>query len=156
MKLIALSIIAMFSMEVFAQNLLQERIWKISSRKRSIFLNKGVFHSSKNPVHQNLTGVRSSYVKSRGFERIVFDFSSPKPPQVYGLISSEKKVFVDLFNTSMSGEIAALKHVKYVKSVDFYPIDEKNLSVEINFNGNYGFDVFYLENPGRLVIDVKK
>jgi hypothetical protein len=72
----------LFSAATFSQDLLQERIWKISSRKRSIFFDKGVFHSESNPKIQKLQGIRNSYVPSRGYERIVLDFSSENPPKV--------------------------------------------------------------------------
>lgn len=140
-----------------AQDLLKERIWKISDRKRSVFLDKGVFHSEANPVQQELKDIRNSYVASRGYERIVFDFSSTKPPRVYGKISSlEKKVYLDFFNTSIGTSISELKNIKYLKNIDFFTIDEDNISVELLFKNNVSFDIFYLENPGRLVVDVKK
>jgi hypothetical protein len=141
----------------FAQDLLQERIWKISSRKRSIFFDKGVFHSEANPVIQKLNGIRNSYVPSRGYERVVFDFTSTKPPKVYGKISSaEKKVYIDFFNSSLGTDVAQLKNIKYLKNIDFFTIDKDNLSVELQFVEKVSYDIFYLENPGRLVIDVKK
>lgn len=142
---------------VLAESLLKERIWKISSRKRSIFLDKGVFHSEKNPTVQKLTGIRNSYVPARGYERVVFDFSSNKPPKVYGKISSkEKKVYVDFFNTSLGAKADHLKNIKYLKNIDFFNLDKDRLSVELNFEQNVSYDIFYLENPGRLVIDIKK
>lgn len=146
-----------FAGQVLAANLLKERIWKISSRKRSIFLDKGVFHSEKNPVAQKLTGVRNSYVPARGYERVVFDFSSNKPPKVYGKISAtEKKVYVDLFNTTLGSKAAQLKNIKYLKNIDFFTLDKDKVSVELNFDQSVSYDIFYLENPGRLVIDIKK
>jgi hypothetical protein len=141
----------------FAQDLLQERIWKISSRKRSIFFDKGVFHSEANPVNQKLNGIRNSYVPARGYERVVFDFTSTKPPKVYGKISSsEKKVYIDFFNSSLGTNVAQLKNIKFLKNIDFFTIDKDNVSVELQFTEKVSYDIFYLENPGRLVIDVKK
>ncbi|MAZ48759.1 MAG: hypothetical protein CME65_09355 [Halobacteriovoraceae bacterium] len=146
-----------FISSAVAQDLLKERIWKISDRKRSVFLDRGVFHSEANPVQQELKDIRNSYVPSRGYERVVFDFSSAKPPRVYGKISSEeKKVYLDFFNTSIGTSISELKNIKYLKNIDFFTIDEDNISVELFFKDNVSFDVFYLENPGRLVVDVKK
>ena len=140
-----------------ADNLLKERIWKISDRKRSVFLDRGVFHSDANPMQQSLKDVRNSYVASRGYERVVFDFTSAKPPRVYGKISnSENKVYLDFFNTSIGTNISELKNIKFLKNIDFFTIDEDNISVELQFKQNVSFDIFYLENPGRLVVDVKK
>ena len=157
MKVYLLVIILSISSLVSAQDLLNERIWKISARKRSIFLDKGIFHSDVNPMQQKLTNVRNSYVPARGYERIVFDFSSNRPPKVYGKISNkEKKVYIDFFNTDLATNIQKLKNIKLLKSVDFFSIDEGSLSVELTFSTEASYDIFYLENPGRLVIDAKK
>jgi hypothetical protein len=43
-----------------------------------------------------------------------------------------------------------------LKSINFFTIEKDNVSVELQFSQKVSFDVFYLENPGRLVIDVKK
>tara|TARA_Y100000389_G_C17092114_1_gene331793 strand:+ start:113 stop:583 length:471 start_codon:yes stop_codon:yes gene_type:complete len=154
-----LLIIVLFiqSFSLFAQDLTKQRIWKISSKKRAVFLDKGVFFTDSKSSSQQLKGIRNSYVPSRGYERVVFDFSSAKPPRVYGHIASkEKKVYIDLHKTSLNKAIEAVKNVKFVKNVDFFNLDIDNLSVELSFKEKVSFDIFYLENPGRLVIDVKK
>lgn len=156
MKLLIL-IIMTFSFSTFAQDLTKQRIWKISSKKRAVFLDKGVFYTDSGASTQKLVGIRNSYVASRGYERVVFDFTLSKPPRIYGHIASnEKKVYIDLHKTSLNKAIEAVKNVKYVKSVDFFNLDRDNLSVELSFKEKVSFDIFYLENPARLVIDVKK
>ena len=156
LKLFTVSLI-LFTSFAFPQDLLQERIWKISSRKRSIFFDKGVFHSEDNPIAQNLLGIRNSYVPSRGYERVVFDFSSQKPPKDYGKISGlENKVYIDFFNTNLGTNVKQLKNIKYLKNINFFTIEKDNVSVELQFSQKVSFDIFYLENPGRLVIDVRK
>jgi hypothetical protein len=146
-----------FSSTTYSQDLLKERIWKISERKRSIFIDKGVFHSETNTMHQELKNVRNSYVPARGYERIVFDFTTNNPPKVYGKIEKkEKKLYVDFFNTSMKPSVKELKSVKYLKNLKFFKIDKKDLSAELIFDERVGFDIFILKNPGRLVIDVKQ
>ena len=155
--LIAIALLLGFSSLTFSQDLLKERIWKLAPRKKSIFLDKGVFHSDANPKMQSLVNVRNSYVPARGYERIVIDFSGSKPPRIYGHISKdEKKVFIDLFNTTMTPTIESIKSIKYLKDVKFFDIEQDHLSVELSFNRSVSFDIFYLENPGRLVLDVKK
>jgi hypothetical protein len=145
------------SQSTYSQNLLKERIWKISSKKRSIFFDKGVFHSPGGMANQKLKGIRNSYIPARKYERIVFDFTMSKPPKIYGHISSkDKKVYIDFFNTSIEKNMGSLKNIKYVKSVDFFNLDPNKLSVELSFIKGVSYDIFYLENPGRLVIDVKK
>ncbi len=141
----------------YAQDLLQERIWKISSRKRSVYFDKGVFHSDNPKLPQQLKSIRNSYIPSRGYERIVFDFTSNNTPKIYGKISGEeKKVYIDFFNTTLATTMDKLKNIKYLKNIDFFTLDEGRLSVELNFERKVSFDIFYLTNPGRLVIDVKK
>lgn len=159
MKYIIIALLSIFSLSSFGvgQDLLQERIWKISSRKRSIFFDKGVFHSETNPISQILNGIRNSYIPARGYERVVFDFSSEKPPKIYGKISGkEKKVYIDFFNTSLGTNLDKLRNIKYLKNIDFFTLDKDKLSVELNFNEKVSYDIFYLENHGRLVIDIKK
>jgi len=149
--------IFLFSPIAQAQNLLKERIWKISERKRSIFFDKGIFHSGANSKMQNLTGIRNSYVPSRGYERVVFDFTGKLPPRIYGHISKvDKKVYIDFFNTELSDQLANLKNTKYLTDIQFFNIEQDHVSVELVFKENVSFDVFYLENPARLVIDIKK
>lgn len=159
-KLIVLAILAgNFGLiqSSLGQNLLTERIWKISSRKRSIFFDQGVFHSDLSAAPKILKGIRNSYRPNEGFERIVFDFNAQEPAKVYGHISkSEKKLKLDLFNTVLEKSISPVSNVKYVKNIDFFNVDSDSLSVEIEFKENVSFDIFYLENPGRLVIDAKK
>lgn len=152
-------ILIMFGLGTFsyAQDLLTERIWKISARKRSIFFDQGVFHSDLKPESKTLVSLRNSYRSDQGYERIVFDFGSPLPAKVYGHISKkEKKLRLDFFNTKLAKTMDAVSNVKYVKSVDFFNVDDDSLSVEISFNTSVSFDIFYLENPGRIVIDAKR
>jgi hypothetical protein len=114
----------------YGQDLLQERIWKISSRKRSIFFDKGVFHSEANPIIQKLLGIRNSYIPSRGYERVVFDFSSVKPPKIYGKISSSKqKVYIDFFNQKLGSCVEQLKFINLLKYLVFFTLVKDYLSV---------------------------
>ncbi|MBC77398.1 MAG: hypothetical protein CME64_15445 [Halobacteriovoraceae bacterium] len=156
MKFLILIALALSSF-ASAQNLLTERIWKISSRKRSIFFDQGVFHSDLKPGPKTLISIRNSYRSSKGYERIVFDFGSATPPKVYGHISQEdKKIRMDFFNTDLQRSMKSVSDVKYLKDISFFNIDKENLSVEISFKSDVSFDIFYLENPGRIVIDAKK
>lgn len=155
--ILAIVLILGFSSLSYSQDLLKERIWKVAPRKKSIYLDKGVFHSDSNPKMQKLTGIRNSYVPARGYERIVIDFSGAKPPRIYGHISKEdKKIFIDLFNTTMTPSIESVKSIKFLKDVKFFDIEQDHISAELTFNSTVSFDIFYLENPARLVLDVKK
>lgn len=157
LSFVLLCTLLMGSTTSFAQNLLKERIWKISSRKRSIYFDKGIFHSGANSQMQQLKTIRNSYVPARGYERVVFDFSGNLPPRIYGHIAKdEKKVYIDFFNTELSKQLSNLRNTKFLKDVQFFNIEEDHVSVELIFKSNVSFDVFYLENPARLVIDIKK
>lgn len=155
--LLGLLFLISFTTLSYAQDLLKERIWKLAPRKKSIFLDKGVFHSDSNPKMQKLIGIRNSYVPARGYERIVIDFSGSNPPRIYGHVSKkDKKVFLDLFNTSMTPDLESINSIKYLKDIKFFDIEADHISAELSFNQSVSFDIFYLENPARLVLDVKK
>lgn len=141
---------------VLAQNLMEERIWKLSARKKSIFLDSGVFHMNSGTTGSQVTAVRSSSVPGRGYERVVIDFNTPSIPRVYGHISSQKqKLSIDLFETSVGTAQPQLKNSKFVKNIDFISVDGKTLTMDISLKSKASFDVFYLPDPGRLVIDIR-
>lgn len=146
-----------FTSSTFAQNLLQERIRRISPRKKSIYLDTGIFHNGGPKRPSKLKAVRHSFSGTRGFERVVFDFSTNKLPRIYGYISrDENKLFLDLFKTEVPAILSSFGDSKFVKELLFFPIEKDTLSVEINFKSKVTLDIFYLTTPGRLVIDIKK
>jgi len=139
-----------------AQNLVEERIRRLDSRKKSVFLNRGIFHNGGPKVASSLKAVRHSFNPKLGYERLVMDFETAQMPRVYGHIATgEKKLYLDLFDTQIKGAIGSFGNSKYVESINFFPISQDTLSVEIHFKQSVSVDIFYLETPGRLVIDVK-
>ncbi len=155
MKL-SLLILCLFTViSAFAQNLMEERIWRVSSRKKSIFLDSGVFHKNSDVKSSNIVGLRNSAVSGRGYERIVVDFNTPAIPKLYGHITTNKKLSIDFFDTAVVAAQPQLKDSKFIKSVDFINVDTKTITMEMALKGKTSFDIFYLENPGRLVIDVR-
>lgn len=157
MKTIVILLVILMGLSVNAQNLSKQRIWKITSDKRSIYFDQGIFHSDKKRSPAKLTNIRNSYVTSRGYERVVLDFDGSQPPKIYGHISmSKNKMYLDLFNTTLSSNIANIKNVKFLENVDFFNIDKDLLSIEFKVSNKVSYDIFYLENPGRIVIDIKK
>lgn len=140
---------------VYAQNLNNEKIQKIVAKKRAIYLTSGVFHNGEQKNTSSLKALRHSYAKSQGYERIVFDFTTDVIPKIYGYVAIKSgTIYVDLFNTSISEGISAFGKSNYVEKVDFFPVDEKQLSVELKVKQDVSAEVFYLEKPGRLVIDL--
>lgn len=154
-----LSIIILFSLSTsvaWSQNLLEERIRRISDRKRSVYLDSGIFHNGGPKRSSKLKAIRHNFSSKRGYERLVFDFKTEQLPRIYGFISSpEKKLYLDLFTTDLPDALSSFGDSKYVKSINFFPIQKDTLSVEVLFKKNITLDVFYLSNPGRLVVDIK-
>ena len=151
-----LALCSLSSHVVWGQNLLEERIRKLSSRKKSVYLNRGVFHNGGPKSPSVLKAVRHSYSSSRGYERIVFDFETQAMPRLYGYIAGDQnKVYVDFFEVSPKKALSSFGESKFVKSLNFFPLTEETLSVEIIFKKNVSIDIFYLDSPARLVIDVK-
>lgn len=141
---------------VSAQDLLSERIRRVSSRKKSVYLDSGIFHNGGAKRTSKLKAIRHSFSPKRGYERVVFDFQTKELPRVYGYISSqENKLYLDLFSTDVPDTLSSFGDSQYVKAVNFFPIQKDTLSVEVLFKKNVTLDVFYLSNPGRLVVDIK-
>lgn len=140
---------------LLAQNLMEERIWKVSPRKKSIFLDSGVFHLNSTLKDSSISAVRNSAVSGRGYERVVIDFNTPTIPKIYGHITENKKISIDFFDTSMVTAQPQMKNSKFVKAIDFISVDGKTMTMEMTLKGKSSFDIFYLENPGRLVIDIR-
>lgn len=157
MKVLIFILITLFSFNSLAQNLLNERIWKIMPRKRAIYVDEGVFHSLQQTTKSTLMAIRHSYQKDKGFERVVLDFNTNTIPKVYGYISGKgKKIYIDLFDTKIHSNISSFGDSKLVRSVDFFPITSESLPIEISLKEQTSLDVFYLKDKGRLVIDIKK
>jgi hypothetical protein len=153
-----LLLIFLISFSSFASiNFSSQRIWKISDKKRNIYLDKGIIYLNSKAEKVSLKSIRSRFNSSKGYERIVLDFDTNNPPRIYGLISQgKKKLFIDLFNTTIGTSDRMIKKTKFVSSIDVYQLDTNKLSLELNLRKSYNFDVFYLSNPSRLVIDIKK
>lgn len=144
------------SFNSFSQDLLGERIRRISSTKKSVYFDRGIFHNGGPKRKSTLKAMRHSFTPSRGYERIVFDFTTDKIPRVYGNISSgDKKLYVDFFDTRLSESINSFGKSKFVNEVKFFPISKDSLSIELSFSKIANVDIFYLSSPARLVIDIK-
>lgn len=140
-----------------AESLMEEKIRRISTRKKSVYLSKGIFHNGGPKIKSKLKAVRQNYSSKLGYERLVFDFETAQLPRVYGYISEErKKLYIDFFETDMSQALGSFGNSRYVKAINFFPIQEGILSAEVIFKNNISIDLFSLESPARLVIDLKK
>lgn len=137
-------------------NLSNQRIRKISGRKQSIYVLEGIFHNGSPKYSTELKKVRHSYSSSRGYERVVFDFTSNNVPRIYAHYNAqERKISVDFFKTSLSEGIGSFGVSKLVEKINFFPLSKEITTVEIVLKKGNKVEFFYLENPGRLVIDLK-
>jgi hypothetical protein len=157
-KSFILFVITMLCCEVaLAQNLLSgERITRLSSRKKSIYLDTGIFHNGGPKRKSKIKAIRHNYSKRLGYERVVMDFTTQELPRVYGYISQkERKLYLDLFRTDIPSQLDSFGKSKFVEKVNFFPIQADTLSVEVVFKKNVTLDIFFLSGPGRLVVDIK-
>lgn len=157
-RIISYALVALITVPYIAsaQSLVEERIRRLDGRKKSVFLNRGIFHNGGPKIASVLKAVRHSFNPKLGYERLVMDFETSKVPRVYGHIATgEKKLYLDLFDTQIKGAVGSFGNSKYVESINFFPISSDTLSVEIHFKQSVSVDIFYLEEPGRFVIDVK-
>lgn len=140
----------------YGQDLFKERIRKLSSNKTSIYVEKGIFHNGGVKVPSSLKSLRQSYNPKQGFERIVMDFSTDQVPKIYGHISSDdKKLYLDIFETTLAKDFKAVSNTRFIEKINFFPIESNHISLDFRLKGKVSADIFYLENPGRLVIDLK-
>ena len=141
---------------LFGQDLFKERIRKLSSNKTSIYVEKGIFHNGGVKLQSTLKSLRQSYNPKQGFERIVIDFSTNQIPKIYGHISSEdRKMYLDIFDTTIAKDLKTVESTRFIDKINFFPIESNHVSIDMKLKTKVIADVFYLENPGRLVIDLK-
>lgn len=149
-------LISLFSNSVFSQDLLKERIRKLTSNKTSVYIEKGIFHNGGVKVASSLKAVRQSYNPKQGFERIVLDFSTDQLPKIYGHISSvDQKIYLDLFESTLAPDLKTISVTRYIEKMNLFPIESNHVSLEMKLKSKVIADIFYLENPARLVIDLK-
>ncbi len=157
MKIKFLLLCLFVSQFTIAQDLQKERLWRIDGDKKSIYLEKGIFHTGNKKVSAQLLNVRHSFSSAQGYERVVFDFSSSDIPKIYGYLSpGEKKLYLDFFDTGMKDNVKFPGNSRHIKNLDFYPLSAESLSLELKFKDKVTADIFYLKNPARLVIDLKR
>ncbi len=145
------------SFGLFAQSLFEQQIRKILATKKSIYYSNGIFQKWGPSVPSNLKSMRHSFVKENGYERLVFDFSTTEIPKVYAHLSeANNKIYIDFFDSKILNEVGSLGNSEYVKGINFFPVDQDSLSVEILLKKKMSAEFFFLSNPGRLVIDLKE
>ena len=153
-----LYVFCLFSLfsQLYGQDLFSERIRKISLDKRSVFLDNGIFHNGSSSVPSAIKGFRHRYSRELGYERLVFDFSTDSLPRIYAYLNGvENRLYVDFFKTDVKEKPSAAKNSVFVDEINMFLVEKGNVSAEVVFKKNAGIEIFYLEQPGRLVIDIK-
>jgi len=156
MKLCMAMLLLLVSVSTYSQNLLHERIRKVPPQKSAKYFENGIFHNGMVKVNSKIVGLRHSFKTADKEERIVFDFSTANIPRVYGYFSKDKKLLtIDFIGADINDKIGSFGKSSYVKDVNFFPVKKDSVSAEIHLKESVKMDMFYLENPGRLVIDLK-
>ena len=135
-----------------------ENIWQIVKDKKNTYYNRGIFHFPSKGVNNRSSLKKISQGVGKGFERLVFAFREKDEknfPRVYGYISKENKIYIDFYNLWVPKQKFKIKKHKFVRSIDFFILDNEKVSVEVNLSRNAEIEVFYLTNDNRLVIDFK-
>lgn len=158
-QLLSLILFLILSQNAFSQNVLKENTWVLNGSKKNIYFEQGIFRlsgtNSNAPVV--LQNIRSHYNKNTKQERIVIDLTGNSLINLYGsVLPTKKKITLDLMQVAKSDNLPAATKGKYLQSVDIYIIEPKLMSLELNFDAVYSFEIFYLLNPMRVVIDVKR
>ena len=52
--------------------------------------------------------------------------------------------------------MSGIKKIKYLNEIKFFSIEKDQVAMELIFNSSVSYDIFYLTNPARIVIDIKK
>jgi hypothetical protein len=144
----------------YSQNVLKENTWVLSGSKKNIYFEQGIFRLSSSaeisaPVL--LQNIRTHFNKNTKQERIVIDLTGNSLIGIYGsILPSKKKITLDLMQVAKSDSLPSATKGKYLQSVDIYLIEPKLMTLELNFDAVYSFEIFYLLNPMRVVIDVKR
>ncbi len=134
-------------------NLAEMKVREMIGRKRGAFLTSGIFHTPGKAQTGLIKGLRySSSQLNDGHERIVLVFKENNLPRVYGSLKGQE-VFLDFFQTQKK-ELDFSK-IKTLLKQEFIPINDKMLSLKLTFKEPITLEPFFLENPGRLVLDVK-
>ncbi|OFZ14364.1 MAG: hypothetical protein A2X86_05830 [Bdellovibrionales bacterium GWA2_49_15] len=144
------------SASIFALNLSTE-IHKIPDRKKTIYFSRGIFHNGNKTQESKLKAVRHSFYSKEGYERLVIDFESAKVPKIYGgLLEEKNQLHLDFFKVMMPVSVGAFGNSVMVDAINFFPIQGESLTLEINFKFKVKVELFTLENPARLVVDLIK
>ena len=125
--------------------------------KKNIYLEDGIYQAGDLQESARLSRLRHSSNSKRGYERIVLDFKGKKLPETYVFVSSKNgKINIDLSNTKILRTVKPTIKSNIIKEVNFFPLANNILSMELFLDKKVYAEVFQLKSPTRLVIDLKK
>lgn len=139
----------------YAQNIFHGEVKYIGNRKKSVYFKSGAFIKKGQASLSKLQSIRHFYSPKNGYERIVLDIKGHEVPNIYSYIEANK-IYIDLLNTTINENIRSTGKSQFVNNLLFYPLDDDMLSLEIDLNRAVEAEIFFLENPSRLVLDIKK
>ena len=125
--------------------------------KKNVYLEHGIYQAGDLNQSSKLSRIRHSSNSSRGYERIVLDFDGKILPETYVFVSSKNgKINIDLSNTKILRTVKPMIKSNFIKEVNFFPLANNILSMELFLDKKVYTEVFQLKSPTRLVIDLKK
>jgi len=156
-KKLILCFLVLISEFCLGQDVNKEKTTKMEGRKTGIYIQQGIFYKGGANLNSAIQSIRRSGDLGKSQERVVIDFSTPNPPKIYSYLSdSEKILYIDFFNTEIKDKKLELINSTFVDGINFYPWKNNLLSMEIKLKEKVFCDLFYLDTPGRMVIDIRK
>ena len=150
-----LTILLFCNFHGYSQNLMSTPIRKMDGRKKGVYLDQSIVYGGKRGTTGSITAIRGSFNTKEQYERLVFDLSSKIPPYIYSYLKGNK-LYIDFFELTLPKNFSNLGGGQLVKNIKFYTLDKGHLSAEVSFKENVKFDIFFLKDPVRLVVDIKK
>jgi hypothetical protein len=153
----AVWLLLIFSSALSAQNLFEERIRKVANFKSENFIDGGVFVGGAQGSQSTLKAMRHSFDKKLNHERVVFDFETEMAPQVYGHLNGKKNVlYIDFLKTKPGKTLNSFGVTEFIKTMNVFPFSDGTLSTELTLSENAIIEIFILDKPGRIVMDIKR
>lgn len=150
-----LAVISLVIISTNAKSSLSVR--NILTTKKNVYVEHAIFQSGSLKQNSKLSSLRHSSYSKRGYERIVLDFESKNLPETYVFVSSrDGKINIDLSNTKIKKSVKPTIKSNFIREVNFFPLANNILSMEIFVDKKVYAEVFQLKAPTRLVIDLKK
>lgn len=146
-----------FCISIGAQDLAKMSVFEIKKDKAQRYKLEGVFRQKNNSVKMaQIVDIRKSFNPECICERVVFDFKTSLPKEIYLVLSAKhKRIFMDLMATNTDKYFNPFAKSKKVTDIKYYKLDSEKLSVEMGLKDQSKIEVFTLDNPSRLVIDIK-